>query len=111
MLRRFADRSGLQKELQGFKKKLQPLKAQFKEGLRTGVEEAQRKTNEGTLGDKQASSASSVPMADHSSGNTGDGACAGHHHRTPQQELERHIIAEEWRRAQAQMNAVTIANN
>ncbi|CAN0535222.1 unnamed protein product [Ectocarpus sp. 12 AP-2014] len=107
MLRRLADRSGLQKELQGFKKQLQPLKAQLKEGLRTGVEEAQRKTNEG----KQASAASSVPMAGHSSGNTGDGASAGHHHRTPQQELERHLIAEEWRRTQAQMNAVTIANN
>ncbi|CAM9320327.1 unnamed protein product [Ectocarpus sp. 13 AM-2016] len=107
MLRRFADRSGLQKELQGFKKQLQPLKAQLKEGLRTGVEEAQRKTNEG----KQASAASSVPMAGHSSGNTDDGASAGHHPRTPQQELERHLIAEEWRRAQAQMNAVTIANN
>ncbi|CBN78293.1 conserved unknown protein [Ectocarpus siliculosus] len=107
MLRRFADRSGLQKELQGFKKQLQPLKAQLKEGLRTGVEEAQRKINEG----KQASAASSVPMAGHSSGNTGDGASAGHHHRTPQQELERHLIAEERRRAQAQMNAVTIANN
>lgn len=50
-------------------------------------------------------------MARHSSGNSGDGASAGHHHRTPQQELERHLIAEERRRAQAQMRAVTIANN
>lgn len=54
MMRRFADRSGLQKELQGFKKQLQPLKAQLKEGLRTGVEEAQRKINEGTLGGMSA---------------------------------------------------------
>ncbi|CAM9205097.1 unnamed protein product [Ectocarpus fasciculatus] len=107
MMRRFADRSGLQRELQGLKKQLQPLKAQLKEGLRTGVEEAQRKIDEG----KQASAASSVPMAAHSSGNSGDGASAGHHHRTPQQELEQHLIAEERRRVQAEMRAVTIANN